>query len=281
MSTDLTKPEPSGGALAVPGHPTPEELIAGGKVMSLWDHLSELRSRIMRSLWGVMAVFMICFAFADTLIKILKVPLIDALPKGANALHFTGPLDVFMVQLKVAGLVGIVASCPIWLYQFWKFFEPALYPRERRYILPFIVVSTFFFFGGAAFCYFVVLPFTLKYLINMGMQVGTPLITIKDYVSLLLMMLGSFGAIFEVPVIIVLLAMLDIITLESLTAFRRYVVVVVLVVSALLVPPDPISQVAMAVPLYGMYEVAIIVVRFIKRAQAKAGPRGPGDTRPA
>ena len=269
------------GAAALPAGATEEELIAGGKVMSLWDHLAELRSRLMRSLWGVMAVFALCFTFANQLIAILKVPLIGALPAGVDALHFTGPLDVFMVQLKVAGLVGIVASCPIWLYQFWKFFEPALYPRERQYILPFIVISTVLFFSGAAFCYFIILPYTLQYLIGIGMQVGTPMITIKDYVSLLLLMLGSFGAVFEVPVLIVLLAMLNVISLETLTTIRRYVVVASLIISALLVPPDPISQVAMAVPLYGMYEIAIIVVRLIKRAQAKAGPGKPGDVRPS
>lgn len=251
---------------------TAEELIAGGKVMSLWDHLAELRSRIMRSLWGVIVVVGACYAFADTLIGILKEPLIEALPPGVNALHFTGPLDVFMVQLKVAGLVGMVVSSPIWLYQFWKFFEPALYPRERRYILPFVIISLLMFLLGVAFCYFVALPTTLSFLIGVGMEVGTPMITIKDYVSLLMFMIFSFGATFETPVILVLLALLNVISLESLVSHRRIVVVACLIIAAILTPPDPVSQCVLAIPMYGMYEVAIVVIRFIQRParQAKA-----------
>lgn len=245
--------------------PTEEELIAGGKVMSLWDHLAELRSRIVRSLWGVMVVFGVCFGFADNLIGILKVPLVAALPPGVSALHFTGPLDVFMVQLKVAGLVGLVASSPIWLYQFWKFFEPALYPRERKYILPFVVISVVMFLAGVAFCYFIALPTTLSFLIGVGMEVGTPMITIKDYVSLLMFMIFSFGATFETPVILVLMALLGIVRVETLVAHRRIVVIVCLVVAALLTPPDPVSQLALAVPMYAMYEVAILIIKFINK----------------
>ncbi len=252
---------------ALPGatEPTEEELIQGGKVMSLWDHLSELRHRLVRSLWGVGVIFALAFGFADQVVNFLKIPLIQALPRGSNALHFTGPLDVFMVQIKVAGLAGMVFSCPIWLYQFWKFFEPALYPRERKYILPFVVISSLLFFLGVGFCYFVILPFSLTYLIGMGMEVGVPMITIKDYVSLLLLMIFGFGIVFEIPVLIVLMAMLDLVSVETLQKSRRFVVVGILVLAAILTPPDPISQIAMAVPVYGMYEMAIVVIRIIKR----------------
>ena len=112
-----------------------EDLIAGGKVMSIWDHLSELRSRVTRALLTVFVSFGLALAFVDPIINILKQPLLAVLPAGSKGLHFTGPLDVFMVDMKVAFLVGVVCACPFWLYQFWKFFEPALYPRERRFIL--------------------------------------------------------------------------------------------------------------------------------------------------
>ncbi len=250
------------------GEATAEELIAGGKVMSIWDHLSELRSRLVKSFAAILVFFAISFTFAEKIIQFLRRPLEQALPPGVDALHFTGPMDVFMVDLKVGFLASVVVSGPVWLYQFWKFFEPALYPRERKYILPFVFASSILFFLGILFCYFVVLPLTLHFLIKLGMEVGTPIITIKDYVSLLTMMILGFGAVFETPVLLILLAMLDILSLEVLVKSRRFVVVGVLVASAILTPPDPISQIALAVPLYLMYEVSILIIRFIKRKQA-------------
>lgn len=247
--------------------PTEEELIAGGKVMSIWDHLSELRGRLMKSFIAIVIFFAISFTFAEKIIQFLRKPLEQALPPGVNALHFTGPMDVFMVDLKVGFLVSVVVSGPVWLYQFWKFFEPALYPRERKYILPFVLASSLLFFLGIFFCYFVVLPLALHFLIKVGMEVGTPIITIKDYVSLLTLMILGFGAVFETPVLLVLLAMLDILSLEVLQKSRRFVIVGVLVASAILTPPDPISQVALAVPLYLMYELSILIIRVIKRKQ--------------
>jgi sec-independent protein translocase protein TatC len=250
--------------------PSDEELIAGGQVMSIWEHLAELRSRIMRAVIIVFIAFGIALAFVDPIIEILKKPLIAVLPRGANALHFTGPLDVFTVDMKVAFLVAVVIAGPFWLYQFWKFFEPALYPRERRFVLPFMIASVAVFCLGVLFCYFAILPLSLHYLIGLGMEVGTPLITIKDYVSLLTVLIFGFGIVFEVPVLIVLLAMLDVITVEALTAYRRFIILAILLISALLVPPDPVSLVALATPVYAMYEVSILVIKALKKREAAA-----------
>jgi sec-independent protein translocase protein TatC len=265
---------------ALPGKPIEDDLLHGGKVMSIWDHLAELRSRLVRSLLAIVVTFAVCLAFAEKIIEVLKKPLVAVLPDGANALHFTGPLDVFMVDMKVAGLCGVVLACPFWIYQFWKFFEPALYPKERRFILPFIVASVAVFCLGVAFCYFAILPLSLHYLISLGMEVGVPMITIKDYVSLLTVLIFGFGIVFETPVIIVLLAVLDLVSLETLTSYRRFVVLAILIVSALLVPPDPVSLVALATPVYGMYEVAILIIRLIKRKKVPASPASPPATMP-
>lgn len=255
------------------GQPEDEGLLHGGKVMSIWDHLAELRTRLVRSLFAVLVLFGIAYGFCDQIIIFLKQPLMAVLPKNAQTLHFTGPMDVFLVQIKVAFLVAAVAAAPIWLYQFWKFFEPALYPRERRYILPFIFASTILFFIGVAFCYFVMLPVTLDFLITMGMEVGTPLITITDYIHLLMMMILGFGVVFETPVLIVLMALLDLVAVETLTGNRRIVILGILIVSAVATPsPDPLSQLAMAGPVYVMYEMAILVVKFIKKRQGKTTP---------
>lgn len=245
---------------------TDEELIDGGKVMSVFDHLTELRTRLVRSFLAVTALFFIAFIFAEKILAFLKLPLIEALPKDVNTLHFTGPLDVFVVNIKVSGLVAIIGACPVWLYQFWKFFEPALYPRERRYILPFIVISVALFFAGVSFCFFVILPMTLQFLIQMGMEVGTPLITIKDYISLLILLILGFGIVFEFPVIIVLMALLDLVDLQTLRDYRRYMVVIIFILAAILTPsPDPLSMTALAIPVYLMYEASLIVIALIKK----------------
>ena len=239
------------------------------KVMSLWDHIGELRSRLIRSLLAIAALFLISLAFADSLINFLKVPLIDALPAGTNALHFTGPLDVFMANIKVSALMAMVVGAPIWLYQLWAFIEPALYPHERKYAVPFLTAAVAFFFAGLAFCFYIMLPMALKYLIGMGLEIGTPIITIADYLSLLLSLLFVFGLVFETPVVISLLAMLGVLDYETLTKHRKIVFVIILVVAAIVTPPDPISQLALAIPTYLMYEGSIIFVKYMVKERKK------------
>ena len=242
-----------------------EQLIDGGKVMSLFDHLVELRQCIVKSLIAVLVFFCIAMAFSTEIIEFLKQPLLSAIPENKDALHFTGPLDVFITSIKVGFLTAIIFACPVWIYQFWKFIEPALYKHERRLILPFVFASVSLFVAGVSFCYYVILPLALEFLIKLGMEVGTPIITITDYVSMLMLMIFGFGFIFETPLILVLLAILDLISAEMLAKYRRYVMVGILFVGAILTPPDPLSQIGMAVPLYLMYEFSIIIIRLIKR----------------
>lgn len=242
-----------------------DQLIDGGKVMPLLDHLTELRQRVVKSIIAVMAFFIIALSFSTPLIDFLKKPLIDALPGVQNVLHFTGPLDVFMVSIKVSFLASVVFACPVWLYQFWRFVEPALYAKERKYVLPFILISVALFFLGISFCFYFILPLTLEFLIKLGQEVGTPIITITDYISMVTLMIFGFGAIFETPLILVLLATLDLVSAHTLASYRRYVIVGTLIVGAILTPPDPLSQIAMAIPLYIMYEISIVIIRIIQR----------------
>jgi sec-independent protein translocase protein TatC len=248
-----------------------EELLHGGKVMSLWDHLGELRTRLVRSMIAVMVFFAAIFAFGEEVIGFLKGPLVQALPQGANALHFTGPMDVFLANVKVSFIGAITFAGPVWLHQFWKFFEPALYPRERKYILPFIAISVLLFFAGISFGYFVILPITLEYLLDLGIKVGTPIITVNDYLNLLTLMVLGFGVIFETPVLLVLLGLMEIITASDLRAHRRVIFIVILVVSAVLTPsPDPLSQMAMAIPVYLMFEAAVLIIAWLKPEPKKS-----------
>lgn len=261
--------------------PVAEGLLQGGKIMSLWDHLDELRRRLIMSFYAIGGLFFIFMFTGKYLMDFLKQPLVDALPPNMPALHFTGPMDVMFVNMKVAFLASIILSCPIWLYQVWKFFEPALYPSERRYVLPFVVSSSGLFFSGILFCYYVMLPIALKFLMAMGMEVGTPIITVTDYVSLVTLLFAGFGLVFETPLVLILLAMLDIISADTLTTHRRGVVIVILIVAALLTPPDPISQIIMAIPMYLFFEISIVIIRRIKKNAPPRAPRfGLGATTP-
>lgn len=230
--------------------------------MSLMQHLDELRTRVTRSVIAVMVAFLLLLFKAQDLINFLKTPLINALPPGTPALHFTGPMDVMFVGMKVSFMAAVIVTSPFWLREFWKFFEPGLYPKERKYILPFIWGSVALFLTGIAFCYFLALPYTLGFLIKIGLEVGVPIITVTDYINLLILLFAGFGLVFETPLILVLLSMLGIIDAKTLASQRRIAIVVILVIAALLTPgPDPVSQFVMAVPLYSLFELSIMIIR--------------------
>ena len=257
-----------------PDHNGPR-LIGGGKIMGLWGHLDELRDRLVKSLITIMVLFVISMAFSSKILNFLKTPLVAALPDGKDALHFTGPMDVFMVNIKVAFLMSVIFGAPAWLYQFWKFLEPALYPKERKYVLPFIAATIVCFLSGVAFSFYFMIPMALSYLLGIGLEVASPIITITDYMSLITVMILGFGLVFETPVILVLLAMLDIVSAEALAAQRRITFVIILIVAAIITPPDPISMLGMAIPCYLMYELSIIIIRVIKRKRTTLEP--PSD----
>lgn len=237
------------------------------KLMTLWGHLDELRSRIVKSLWAVTIFFFVAISFATDLINFLQRPLLAALPPDQRTLHFTGPMDVFVANIKVSLLTALVIGSPFWIYQFWKFIEPALYDHERKWILPFVVTSIILFLSGVSFCFFVMMPVALSYLIGLGMEVGVPIITITDYLSLLIILLFAFGLVFETPLILVLLSLLDLVSAKSLSEHRKIIVVAILVIAAVLTPPDVISQSMMAVPMYIMYEAAVVIIRLIERGK--------------
>jgi sec-independent protein translocase protein TatC len=249
----------------IEGEHADDQLFGDGKIMPLFEHLSELRRRLIVSILSIFVVFCIALFYANNILLFLKQPLIAALPPGAPSLHFTGPLDVFLVGIRVAFLSAIIAASPIWMGQFWKFIEPALYQKERKFILPFIAASVGLFLLGVCFCFYIILPLTLQFLLSMGQEVSTPMITITDYISLLVVLIFGFGLVFEAPLVLILLASLGVVSVEQLTASRRHVIVGILVLAALLTPPDPMSQVGMSIPLYIMYELAIVVIRAMKR----------------
>jgi len=251
-----------------------QRLLLGGKVMPLFEHLGELRTRLVRAITGVTLIFGICLYYASPLINFLKVPLKNALPKDANTLHFTGPLEVLFADMKVAFFAALIIGSPIWLYQFWKFVEPALYDSERKYVLPFVASSVVLFLLGVLFSFYLIIPMSLDFLLAIGMEVGVPMITVSDYLSLLIVMVLGFGFIFETPLVLVLLASLDVINSKLLTMYRRYIIVFILIIAAIVTPPDPVSQLCMAIPLYLMYEISILIIKAMEKAKRSKAVEG-------
>lgn len=249
--------------------------------MSLFGHLEELRTRLIRALLSVSAIFCVCLYYSTPLINFLKVPLKASLPKQAETLHFTGPLEVLVADMKVAFFAALILGSPVWLYQFWKFIEPALYVSERRYVLPFVFSSVSLFMLGVIFCFYLIIPMSLDFLLALGMEVGVPMITVSDYLSLLMVMVLGFGFVFETPLILILLASLDVINSKMLVTYRRYIIVFILIIAAILTPPDPLSQIAMAIPLYLMYEISILIIKAMeksKRAKVEANKEATEST---
>lgn len=238
--------------------------------MPLMSHITELRWRFIKSLAAIFLCFIVAFFFSSEIINFLKQPLLKELPDSQKNLYFTGPLDVFLVSIKASFLVAFLCASPVWFYQFWCFLTPALYEKERKYIKPFVIASVLLFFSGVFFCYFFIIPLALEFLLGIGFEVGVPVITVTDYFSLLSLMILGFGVVFELPIIILLLGFLNIVDHAMLSKYRRYVIVLSLVVAAILTPPDPISQVGLALPLYIMYEISIVILKIFDRKKAKA-----------
>ena len=248
------------------------------KVMGIFEHIDELRVRLVRSVIVLMVMFCICYYFAGQILTFLKQPLVMALPKGTPSLYFTGPMDVFLANVKIGFFTALVLSCPIWLYQLWKFLEPALYVKEKKYAIPFLISSVSLFVAGVAMCYFMILPLTLEYLLGLGKEMGaTPIITISDYLSLIMMMMFGFGAVFETPVVLVLLALLELVTAEMLRTNRKYVIVGIVIVAAVVTPtPDPLTQMAMALPTWLLFEASIVLIAWLQRSKTKEAKKAEG-----
>lgn len=234
--------------------------------MSFWDHLEELRQRLLRCVIAITLGFGICIAFGERVFSLLASPITKLLPKDAT-LVFTGLPDPFFVYLKVAFISGIFVVLPYCLYQIWLFVVPGLLEKERKLAFPFVVVATILFYLGAAFAYFVVFPAAFKFFLGYQTEELKPMISIRDYVSLSMLLMLAFGAVFETPIIVVFLGLLGVFDSKLLKRGRRYFVVIAFIIAAILTPtPDVVNQTIMAVPMIIFYEVGIqVLVLFEKK----------------
>lgn len=239
--------------------------------MSLTDHLMELRTRLVRSVIILFIGFGACYYFKDFIFDIVTRPLVRVLPQKSY-LIYTGLTEAFFVYMKLAFFASLVVTFPFIIYQIWKFVSPALHSSEKKYLLPFVFFSTLLFVSGVLFGYFVALPPAFEFFVSFNNQYLQSLISFSDYISLFVTFLLGFGLSFELPVFMFFLAKLGIVDSQVLARQRKYAILVIFVVAAILTPsPDALSQVLMAIPLMFLYEVSIFITRFAGKKKNDTG----------
>ena len=237
--------------------------------MTLLEHLWELRTRMIRSMIALFVSFGVLLPFGGWLNEFLRKPAQPYFPEGSSFSSIS-PLEIFVTNLKMSLFAAVFLAAPALFYQAWKFVAPGLYKSERRLVLPFVLFSTLFFTAGAAFCYVYILPFAMKFLLGFSGDGINSAISVAAYLSDVTRLLLAFGAVFELPLAIFFLARAGIVSAAGLASFRKYAVILIFVVAALLTPPDPVTQLGLAIPLLVLYEVGVIVARIWGRPKPDA-----------
>lgn len=245
----------------------------------LMEHLVELRGRLLRSVLVLAIAFGVCFYFADDILAFLARPLAEAFPPGQGRLVYTKLYEVFFVELKVALFAAFCVSFPVIANQLWAFVAPGLYAREKKAFLPFLIATPVLFTAGACLAYFVVMPTAFRFFLGFqGEAGGLPIEALPsagDYLSLVMQFILAFGISFLLPVLLLLLERAGIVSRASLAKVRRYVIVGVVAVAAIVTPPDPGSQLILAAPLYLLFEGSLLLMLILERRDRKGGKGDP------
>jgi len=221
-------------------------------------HLIELRGRLLRAVLAIVVAFVAVFPFARPIYNWLAQPLLARLPAGGSMIA-TGVTTPFFIPMKVVGLVALLLALPMVLYQAWAFVAPGLYAHEKRWVAPLILVSTGLFVAGMAFAYYAVMPMVFGFVTAVAPEGVAVMTDIASYFDFVLGLFVAFGVTFEVPVLVVVLIKVGLVTVAKLREWRPYVIVGAFVVGAIFTPPDVISQLMMAIPLWLLYELGIVV----------------------
>jgi len=232
-------------------------------------HLIELRDRLLRMVVGFLLVFIGLFPFANKLYKLLAHPLLAKLPEGGKLIA-TGVTTPFFVPMKVAMLAAVVLSLPYTLYQVWSFIAPGLYKHEQRFLLPLVVASTLLFLAGMSFAYFLVFPVIFGFIVGTAPSGVAVMTDIGNYLDFVITLFLAFGIAFEVPVVVVLLVRFGIVSVQVLQDIRSYVIVGAFIIGAIFTPPDVVSQIMLAVPLWLLYEAGIVAAKLMEKRRSIA-----------
>jgi sec-independent protein translocase protein TatC len=235
--------------------------------MPLTSHLEELKTRLIRILIVVGAGFGFCYLFKEWAFAVIAKPLVEVMP-SQSSMMFTGLPEAFFIHMKIAFFASLFLTAPYTLFEIWRFISPGLYKNERRLVFPFIFFSSILFIGGILFGYFIALPPAFEFFVSFSTDFLKPMISFREYLSLTLKFLLAFGLCFEMPVFMFFLAKVGIVTSKMLAKQRRYAILIIFIVAAILTPsPDAISQILMAVPLMVLYEVSIVVAKFARKSE--------------
>jgi sec-independent protein translocase protein TatC len=240
--------------------------------MPLFQHLEELRTRLLICCLAVGIGFVVCYFFHSRIFEILMKPWINAMPPGQPAkLIYTAPQEAFFVYMKVSFIAGTLLAAPVILWQIWRFVAPGLYENEKKYMLPVILFSSFCFISGVLFGYFVVIPVAFKFFASFSSEYITPMLRTTEYLSFANKMLLCFGIAFQMPVFAFFLAKMGVLSAGFLKRKRKWAIVLIFVAAAVLTPsPDVVSQLLMAAPLLVLYEASVWIVHFFGGKPFKA-----------
>ena len=239
--------------------------------MSLIDHLTELRKRLLWSFLYIIIIFVICFYFASDLFAFLAKPLVDLMDtENGQGFIYTALQEAFFTELKIAFFFALFFSFPLISIQIWKFIAPGLYKNERHAFLPFLIATPFLFFAGGSMVYFFIAPIAWNFFLSYQ-NINTSGIPIRleakmgEYLALMMRFIFAFGLAFQLPVVLSLLAKVNLVTHESLKKFRKYAIVIAFLSAAFLTPPDPFSQISLALPIIILYEISIFLAKIIQK----------------
>ena len=239
--------------------------------MTLMQHLEELRKRIVRAFVAWFVAFMVCYSFAEQMYLQISKPLREALPAGTKLVFITAT-EPFFAYLKIGAFAGLLVALPVIFWQLWGFIAPGLYAHEKRYVIPFVVLSTGCFFAGTAFGFIVAFPLMFGFLVQAGTAGGevVPMLSMGSYLSLAGQMLLAFGITFELPIVIFFLARMGVVDYSMLARNRKYALLGCFILGAIFSPPDVISQSVLAVPMFLLFEVGIWLAYFFGKKKAPA-----------
>ena len=241
------------------------------KEMSLIDHITELRKRLLWSFVYIIIIFIICFYFAGTLFAFLAKPLVRLLDTdNGQGFIYTALQEAFFTELKISFFFALFFSFPLIAIQIWKFIAPGLYSNEKRAFLPFLIATPVLFFAGGSMVYYLISPIAWKFFLsyqNLNSS-GIPIrleAKMGEYLNLMMRFIFAFGLAFQLPVVITLLAKANLVTYKTLKKFRKYAIVTAFLAAAFLTPPDPFSQISLALPIIFLYEISIYLAKIVSK----------------